>query len=85
MLGEKNKHENVYGKHLAKLLDHEADKDNDEKIIAALHQVGPLPYDPAKPDGETFDARIAASKLPGGDDLDELKKEPEGSDEERRG
>ncbi len=67
---------NVYGLHLAKLLDHEADKKNVEKIENALESVGQLPFDPDGPDSETFAERIAASKLPAGE-LDDLKIDPE--------
>ncbi len=80
--GKKNKHENIYGQHLAKLLDHETDKKEVEKIVAALKEVGQLPFDPKAEKIETFAERIANSKMPGGDDLDELKKEPEGAGEE---
>ena len=66
---------NAYGKHLAKLLDHEADKKNDEKIANALEEVGKLPSGAAA-DGETYADRIAASKLPAGE-LEDLKLDPE--------
>jgi len=67
---------NRYGVHLAKLLDHEADKKDKEKIANALEEVGQLPFNPDTTEGETFAARIAASKLPAGE-LDDLKIDPE--------
>lgn len=67
---------NAYGVHLAKLLDHEADKKDTEKIANALETVGQLPLDADASDGETFAQRIAASKLPAGE-LDDLKVDPE--------
>ena len=67
---------NAYGLHLAKLLDHEADKKNTEKIASALEEVGKLPFDPNASAGETYADRIAASKLPAGE-LDDLKIDPE--------
>ena len=67
---------NVYGKHLAKLLDHEEDKKNGVKIAGALETVGKLPFDPNATGGETYADRIAASKLPAGE-LDDLKVDPE--------
>jgi hypothetical protein len=73
--GKGNKHNNVYGAHLAKLLDHKKDKKDVEKIAAALRKVAKLPFDPAAKEGETFGDRIQASKLPGGE-LADLKKQP---------
>lgn len=67
---------NAYGEHLAKILDHEADKKDTEKIDAALETVGQLPFDPDASDGKTYAQRIAASKLPAGE-LDDLKVDPE--------
>ncbi|MGI9455790.1 MAG: 3-keto-disaccharide hydrolase [Aeoliella sp.] len=80
--GKANKYDNIYGAQLSLLLDHEADKKDVEKITAAIREVASLPFDPEVEDGESFADRIAASKLPGGDDLDELKKEPEGAEED---
>ncbi|QDS99168.1 3-keto-disaccharide hydrolase [Adhaeretor mobilis] len=71
--GKGNKHNNVYGEQLARLLDHKEDKKNDAKITAALRKVGELPLDPSDPKSETFAQRIAASKLPAGE-LEDLKK-----------
>ncbi|MGI9427159.1 MAG: 3-keto-disaccharide hydrolase [Bythopirellula sp.] len=73
--GKGNKHNNVYGAHLAKLLDHKKDKKDVEKITAALQKVATLPFDSKSKQGETFKARILASKLPGGE-LADLKKQP---------
>lgn len=74
--GKGGHHDNAYGEHLAKLLDHEKDKKETEKIAQAIAAVNKLPYNPDEPDGETYADRIAASKLPAADDLEVLKKEP---------
>ena len=79
--GKKKKHHNAYGEHLEDLLDKKADKDDDDKIIAALQQVADLPFDPEDENSETYGERIAASKLPAADDLEDLKAEPEGGEE----
>ena len=73
--GKGGKHNNIYGAHLAKLLDHKKDKKDLEKITAALKQVAKLPYDSEARQGETFEDRILASKLPAGELVD-LKKQP---------
>ena len=74
--GKGNKHNNVYGTQLAKLLDHKKDKKDTAKIVVAIRKVAKLPFDPSDKAGETFADRIAASQLPGGI-LDELKKQPQ--------
>jgi hypothetical protein len=66
---------NRFGAELARLLDHRADKDDGEKIIAALRTVADLPADPSQADGPTFGHLIEAGKLPGGD-LEDAKREP---------
>lgn len=64
-MGKSKKDRNVYGQALAERLKKD-DKENVEKIKAALQEVEKLPSDPAKPDGPTFGALIAEGKLPGG-------------------
>jgi hypothetical protein len=73
--GKGGHYNHVYGEHLAKHWDHEADKNDTEKMAAAIAAVNKLPYDPENPDGGTFGDRIAASKLPAGDDLKEFEQE----------
>ena len=73
--GRNREHRNAYGAQLDKLLDKKTDARNNEKIVAALHEVAKLPADPRDPAGETFGQRIAAGKLPGGT-LESLKQEP---------
>jgi hypothetical protein len=62
---------NAYGAELAKILT-KKDKKNTDKIMAAFKTVGAMKAEGSK---ETFDERIAAGKLPGGD-LEALKIEP---------
>jgi hypothetical protein len=70
--GAKSKeNRNAYGAELAKILT-KKDKKNTDKIMAAFKTVGAMKAEGGK---ETFDERIAAGKLPGGD-LEALKKEP---------
>ena len=64
-MGKSKKDRNVYGQALAERLKKD-DKENVEKIKAALEEVAKLPSDPAKPDGPTFGSLIAEGKLPGG-------------------
>jgi hypothetical protein len=66
---------NRYGDELAKLLDHQTDKNNVEKIVTAFKTVADVPVDPSQPAGDTFGGRIKNSKLPAGE-LDELRQEP---------
>ncbi|QDU55259.1 3-keto-disaccharide hydrolase [Aeoliella mucimassa] len=65
---------NPYGAALATLIDHEEDEKDKEKVLAAIKQANEMPFGES---GETFGERIAAGKLPGGDDLEELQKEVE--------
>lgn len=74
-VGKKRTHRNAYGKQLAELLDRKKDVKDKEKILAAIKQVGEMQVDPNDDQSETFAARIAAGKFPGGE-LEELKKEP---------
>jgi len=64
--GKNKKDRNPYGEALAKLLDKKEDKDNVEKIRAALATVAKESSDPANPDAATFGALIEEGKLPGG-------------------
>ena len=73
--GKGHDYENAYGLRLAELVDAEAIKDDEEQMREALRKVAEMPFDADAPDGETYGARIAASKLPAGE-LDDLKKEP---------
>ncbi len=73
--GKSRKHRNEYGAQLAKLLDAKKDKKDTDKILAAIKQVGDMHVDPNDDKSDTFAARIAASKFPGGE-LEDLKKEP---------
>jgi hypothetical protein len=73
--GKNRKHRNVYGAQLAELLDAKKDAKYKEKILAAIKQVGDMHFDPNDEKSDTFAARIAASKFPGGE-LEDLKKEP---------
>jgi hypothetical protein len=69
-------HRNPYGKHLAKLLDKKKDAKDVDKIKAALAEVGKMHSDPKDDKSPTYDELIAASKLPSGMTLDDLKKDP---------
>ena len=81
--GKKDKHNhNAYGDHLVELLDHKKDKKDFEKITNALKEVEELPFDPEDEESQTYAERIAESKLPGADTLEELQEEPEGSEDE---
>jgi len=62
-LGENKKQRNPYGVELAKLLKKE-DKDNKEKINAALEKVAKLHSDPKNPKSPTFGQLISQGKLP---------------------
>ena len=61
--GEDKKIRNNYGKQLAKLVS-KADKNNKEKIRAALEAVGKLKSRPSDPGAPTFAEKIAGGKLP---------------------
>ena len=74
--GKKRKHRNAYGQHLSELLDKKEDKKDTEKIIAALEEVGDLPFDPDDEESETFAERITAGKLPAADDVEDLMAAP---------
>ncbi len=63
---EDKKVRNAYGKALNKLLT-KKDKDDKEKIRAALEKVAGEKSDPSKPDSPTFGELIKAGKLPGGE------------------
>jgi hypothetical protein len=78
--GKSRKNHNPYGEHLVPLLDRRKDAKDKDKILAALKEVEVLPFDPENQDGEKYADRIAAGQWPGGE-LDDLKAEPEGSDE----
>ena len=77
--GKKKSNHNAYGKHLVPLLDKKEDKENVEKIRAALEQVGKMHSDPKDEKSPTYAELIAAGKLPGGS-LEDSQKEPEESE-----
>jgi len=79
--GKNRKHHNAFGEHLEELLDRKTDTKDIAKITAALKQVSEMPSDPSDPNSETYGERIAAGKWPGGE-LEELKKEPPGSEKD---
>jgi len=64
--GSSKKDRNVYGEALAERLDKKEDKDNKDKIRAALAEVAQLPSVPGDASSPTFGALIAEGKLPGG-------------------
>jgi hypothetical protein len=72
---EDRKNHNAYGTLLAERLDALADRQNVEKILAALREVAKRPADPSLPSGPTFGDRLSASKLPAGT-LEDAKREP---------
>lgn len=59
-VGESKKNRNAYGEALSELLDKKNDKNNIDKIQAALIRVAGT----EGPDGTTFGARLAAGRLP---------------------
>lgn len=65
--GVSKKNRNVYGQSLAKLLSRDADKENKEKIQAALDKVAAMKSDPKDPKSPTFGDLIKAGRLPGGE------------------
>lgn len=65
--GKRKKNRNAYGKALAELLDRKKDKDNREKIQAALDAVAKKRSNPDDEDSPTFGDLIARGKLPGGE------------------
>ncbi len=62
--GKSKKNRNEYGKALDELLDRKTDKENKEKIIAALKTVEAKHVDPKDENSPTFGDRIKAGKLP---------------------
>ena len=72
--GKSKKDRNRYGAALGKLLNREKDKDNKEKIQAALDKVAKLKLDPKDEKSPTFGDLIKAGKLPGGEPKEAAKK-----------
>jgi hypothetical protein len=66
---------NAYGAALGDLLDAKADRDDREKILAALRNVESRPADPKNTSATTFGQRIQGSQLPAGP-LEEARREP---------
>jgi hypothetical protein len=66
--GESRKARNVYGTALSELLDKIEDKDNVEKIRAALDTVAGKKSNPNNGDSPTFGELISSGKLPAGAD-----------------
>jgi hypothetical protein len=64
--GSSKKDRNVYGEALSERLDKKEDKDNKDKIRAALAEVAELHSVPGDASSPTFGALIAEGKLPGG-------------------
>lgn len=79
--GKNKKNHNAYGE----ALEHEgltkADKNDVEKILAALEAVAALSSDPETEGAPTYGELIAQGELPGGS-LEDSMKEPEESEEE---
>ncbi len=65
--GESKKNRNAYGKALEKLLDRKTDKDDKEKIQAALDTAAKEKSDPSDAKSPTFGDLIKQGKLPGGE------------------
>lgn len=62
--GKKKKDRNLYGEHLAGLLDKKEDKDNKEKINEALDEVAGMKIDPEDENSKTYGELFAAGDLP---------------------
>jgi len=77
---KKKKNRNAYGMQLSELLDKKKDKKDKEKIVEALKKVAEMRSNPEDDSSPTFGELIAEGKLPGGS-LEDLQKEPEGSEE----
>ena len=71
--GTSKKDRNPYGVELAKLLDKQADKDNQEKIRSILDKVEKFHSNPEDKKSPTFGELIKAGKLPGGTPAEEKK------------
>lgn len=78
--GKSKKNRNAYGEALSELIG-KKDKKDVEKIVAALDSVESQHYIPGDDSSATFGERIAEEQLPAGE-LEDLKEEPEGEDEE---
>jgi hypothetical protein len=65
--GPSKKNRNIYGQALAKFLKRDTDKDNKEKIQAALDKVAAMKANPKDAKSPTFGDLIKAGKLPGGE------------------
>jgi hypothetical protein len=74
--GKNRKNHNVYGEHLAGLLDRKTDLKNVDKIKESLAKVGAMHSDPKDESSPTYDDMIKAGTFPGGT-LEEASKEPE--------
>jgi hypothetical protein len=77
------KNRNVFGNEVDKLLDRKTDAKDQEKIVAAFKKALDMHTDPKNDKSETYADRVKAGKLPGGT-LDDLKKEPEKKEEEKK-
>lgn len=82
--GKKRKNKNAFGAELAKLLDKKKDKNDKEKITAAVKKVLAMHVNPKDDKSETYADRVKAGKWPVGT-LEELKKEPKGSKDSKDG
>jgi hypothetical protein len=66
---------NEFGKHLIALLNPEKDKKDVDKIKAALAKVVKMHSDPKDEKSPTYGELLKEGKLPGGDDIEALKKD----------
>jgi hypothetical protein len=66
--GRSKRNRNIYGQALSELLDRKEDKEDVEKIRAALIKVEAISSDPDADDAPTFGELIEAGKLPGGEE-----------------
>ena len=80
--GKKKKNRNAFGMQLSELLDKKKDKKDKEKIVEALKKVAEMRSNPEDDSSPTFGELLAEGKLPGGT-LEDLQKEPEGSEESK--
>lgn len=74
------KNRNAYGAPLSELLDAKKDKKEVKKIQEALAKVGAMHSDAKDEKSPTFAELIADSKLPTGNTLADLEKEPESAE-----
>jgi cytochrome c2 len=81
--GKNRKNRNVFGNELDKMLDRKTDAKDTAKIVDALKKAMDMHVDAKNDKSETYADRVKAGKLPAGT-LDDLKKEPEKKEEEKK-